>query len=124
MAGVIGIVEYLPQLSESKQVGDLLVNGMRLIPGKNEVEIAKWQEISKSPLIQSRIDKGIIRVLFEEPTFVAAETGKRDKTTTRTSTPVETKLEAEIPASPVAIDGSVFVVRPPEVEKTPTPPKK
>lgn len=122
MVGIVGIVEYLPQLSEQKQVGDLLVNGMRLIPGKNEVDIAKWQQSSKNPLIQSRIDKGIIRVLFENPSLVAVDTGKKEKTTSRTSTPVETKLEQEV--TPIAVDTSTFVVRPPEVEKPPTSPKK
>lgn len=124
MAGIIGIVEYLPQLSDSKQIGDLLINGMRLIPGKNEVDINKWQQMSGKSSIQSRIDKGIIRVLFETPSLVVVETKQEEKASLRTSTPVETNLEAEISTLPIAPDTSAFVVRPPEVAKTPTPPKK
>lgn len=122
MTRIIGIVEYLPQLSESRQVGDLLIDGMRLIPGKNEVDITKWQQSSKNPLIQARIDKGIIRVLFENPSLIAVDTGKKEKTTSRTSTPVETKLTQDV--TPEAVDMSVFAVRPPEVEKTPITTKK
>lgn len=121
---MIGIVEFLPQLSDSKQIGDLLINGMRLIPGKNEVDINKWQQISENSLIRSRIEKGIIRVLFENPSLIAIETKQKEKASPRTSTPVETKLETESAALPVAVDVSAFVVRPPEVEKTPTPSKK
>ena len=124
MAGIIGIVEYLPQLGDSKQVGDLLINGMRLIPGKNEVDINKWQQMSGHPLIQSRIDKGIIRILFENPSLIAVDTKQKEKVSARTSTPVETKLEVEAPALPVTVDMSAFVVRPPEVEKTLTISKK
>ncbi|MEG4149010.1 hypothetical protein [Microcoleus sp. Pol12B5] len=116
---ILGIVEYLPQLNSVKQTGDLFIGGMQLVTGKNEVDIETWKEHANHPLIKKRIEQGILRVFFDQPTVITPPENKR---ASRTSTPVETKLEQEV--IPIAVDTSTFVVRPPEVEKTPTPPKK
>lgn len=116
----IGIVEYIPSLSPTKQGGDLFVGSVQLVAGRNEVDIDKWNEFADHPLIKSRKEQGIIRVLFGEPTIIVPSEAKK---TTRTSTPVETKLVAQ-EITPEVADMSAFVVRPPEVEKTPTLPKK
>jgi hypothetical protein len=92
---ILGIVEYLPQLNSVKQSGDLIVNGIQLVAGTNEVNIDRWNEIASHPLIQQRIEMGIIRVHFDRPTVVTgtgeskADTGKK---VSRTATPIETKL--------------------------------
>ena len=116
---MIGLVEYLPQLSPVKQSGDLFVGTIQLVAGRNEVDIDKWKEFADHPLIKLRQEQGIIRVLFEQPTIISASEGKK----ARTSTPVETKLLTQELANE-AVDTSAFVVRPPEVEKTTTFPKK
>lgn len=117
---MIGYVEYLPQLSAVKQTGDLFIGTMQLVPGRNEVDIDKWKEFADHPGIKARQEQGIIRVLFEQPTVITPPDTKK---ATRVSTPVETKLVAQ-EATPETVDVSAFVTRPPEVEKTPTPPKK
>jgi hypothetical protein len=119
MSGIIGIVEYLPQLSPVPQSGDLFVGSIQLVAGKkNEVDIDKWKEVADHPLIKLRQEQGIIRVLFEQPTVIAPPDTKK---TARVSAPIETKLIAQ-EASSEAADVSAFVTRPSEVEKTPTPP--
>lgn len=116
----IGIVEYLPSLSPTKQGGDLFVGSIQLVAGRNEVDIDKWNEFADHPLIKSRKEQGLIRVLFEQPTIIVPSEAKK---TTRTSTPVETKLTTQ-GLAPEVVDTSAFVVRPPEVEKNATLPKK
>jgi len=116
----IGIVEYIPSLSPTKQGGDLFVGSVQLVAGRNEVDIDKWNEFADHPLIKSRKEQGLIRVLFGEPTIIVPSEAKK---TTRTSAPVETKLVAQ-EITPEVANMSAFVVRPPEVEKTPTLPKK
>jgi hypothetical protein len=115
----LGIVEYIPSLSPTKQGGDLFVGSVQLVAGRNEVDIDKWNEFADHPLIKSREEQGLIRVLFGQPTIIVPPEAKK---TARTSTPVETKLTQDI--TPEAVDMSAFTVRPPEVEKTPIPPKK
>lgn len=115
----IGIVEYIPSLGPTKQGGDLFIGSVQLVAGRNEVDIDKWNEFAGHPLVKSRKEQGIIRVLFELPTIIVPPETKK---TTRTSTPVETKLAQDI--TPEVVDISASVVRPPEVEKTPIPPKK
>lgn len=115
---MIVLVDYLPQLSPIRQSGDLFVGSIQLTPGRNEVDRDKWEEFADHPQIKLRKEQGLIRVLSEQPTVIAPPESKK----ARVSTPVETKLtEQEINPN---IDMSAFVVRPPEVEKTPTPPKK
>jgi hypothetical protein len=116
----IGIVEYIPSLSPTKQGGDLFVGSVQLVAGRNEVDIDKWNEFADHPLIKSRKEQGLIRVLFEQPTIIVPSEAKK---TTRTSAPVETKLVAQ-EITPEVANMSAFVVRPSEVEKTPTLPKK
>ena len=116
---MIGFVEYLPQLSQVPQSGDLFVGSIQLVAGKkNEVDIDKWKEVADHPLIKLRQEQGIIRVLFEQPTVIASPDIKK---TARVSTPIETKLVAQEP-TPETTDVSASVSRPPEVEKAPTPP--
>src|SRR4028118_505810 len=116
---MIGYVEYLPQLSPVPQSGDLFVGSIQLVAGKkNEVDIDKWKEVADHPLIKLRQEQGIIRVLFEQPTVIAPPDTKK---TVRASAPVETKLVAQDPTHETA-DVSASVARPPEVEKTSTPP--
>lgn len=117
---MIGIVEYLPQLSSVKQIGDLFLGTIRLIPGRNEVDTEKWKEYANHPLVKQRIEQGILRVTFNQPTVI---TPPEVKKTMRVATPVETELVAQDP-TPETVDVSAFVVRPPEIAKTPTPPKK
>lgn len=117
---MIGIVEYLPQLSAVKQIGDLFLGPIRLIPGQNEVDTEKWKEYADHPGVKQRIAQGILRVTFDQPTII---TPPEVKKTIRVSTPVETELVAQEP-TPETVDASAFVARPPEVAKTPTPPKK
>ena len=116
---MIGIIEYLPQLSPIRQSGDLFIGSIQLVAGRNEVDIDKWKEIADHPLVKLRQEQGIIRVLFEPPTVIVSPDSKKSA---RTSAPVETKLVQEI--SPEIADVSAFVVRPPEVEKTLTISKK
>lgn len=116
---MIGIVEYLPQLSSVKQIGDLFLGPIRLIPGRNEVDTEKWKEYADHPGVRQRIEQGILRVTFDQPTVI---TPPETKKSTRTSTSVITQLEEE--TTPAVADVSTFVIRPPEVEKTPTPSKK
>lgn len=127
---MIGLIEYLPQLSPIRQSGDLFIGPIQLVAGRNEVDIDKWKEFSDHPLIKLRQEQGIIRVLFEQPTVI---TPPETKEFARVTTPVETKLVSK-EATPEVVDVSAFVTRPPEVEKpatlpkevekTPTPPKK
>ena len=117
---MIGIIEYLPQLSSDRQSGDLFVGSIQLVAGRNEVDIDKWKEIADHQLVKLRQEQGIIRVLFEPPTVIVSPDSKKSA---RTSTPVETKLVTpEI--SPESVDVSSFVARPSEIEKTPIFPKK
>jgi hypothetical protein len=116
---MIGYVEYLPQLSQVPQSGDLFVGSIQLVAGKkNEVDIDKWKEVADHPLIKLRQEQGIIRVLFEQRTVITPPDTKK---IARVSAPVETKLIAQ-EATPEVADVSAFVTRPPEVEKSPTPP--
>lgn len=115
----LGIVEYIPSLSPTKQGGDLFIGSMQLVAGRNEVDIDKWNEFANHPLVKSRKEQGIIRVLFEQPTIIVPPEVKR---TARASTPVETKLTQDV--TPEAVDTSTFAVRPPEVEKTSITTKK
>lgn len=115
---MIRIVEYLPQLSAVKQIGDLFLGTIRLIPGRNEVDSEKWKEYADHPLVKQRIQHGIIRVISDQPTVIAPPETKKS---TRTSTSVVTQL-AEEETTPAVVDVSTFVARPPEIEKTPTPP--
>lgn len=115
----LGIVEYIPSLSPTKQGGDLFVGSVQLVAGRNEVDIDEWNKFADHPLVESRKEQGIIRVLFEQPTIIVPPEAKK---TTRASAPVETKLTQDI--TPEAVDMSAFAVRPPEVEKTPIPLKK
>lgn len=117
---MIGIIEYLPQLSPDRQGGDLFIGSIQLVAGRNEVDIDKWKETADHQLVKQRQEQGIIRVLFESPTIIVSPDNKKSA---RTSASVETKLVTpEI--SPESVDVSAFVVRPPEVEKTPILPKK
>lgn len=117
---MIGIIEYLPQLSPIRQSGDLFIGSIQLVAGRNEVDIDKWKEIADHPLVKLRQEQGIIRVLFEPPTVIVSPDSKKS---TRVSTSVETKLVTQ-ELSPDITDVSAFVVRPPEVEKTLTISKK
>lgn len=117
---MIGIVEYLPQLSSVTQIGDLFLGPIRLIPGRNEVDTEKWKEYADHPGVKQRIEQGILRVTFDQPTVI---TPPEVKKTMRVSTPIETELVAQ-DSTPETVDVSTSVVRPPEVAKTPTPPKK
>lgn len=119
MTGIIGIVEYLPQLNAVKQTGDLFIGGIQLVAGRNEVDMDKWREVADYPGVKARKEQGILRVTFDRPTVIAAPEAKKS---VRNSVPVETNLESEIPASPVVPDASTSVSRPPEIEKTPTAP--
>ncbi len=117
---MIGIVEYLPQLSSVKQIGELFLGTIRLMPGRNEVDTEKWKEYAEHPLVKQRIEQGILRVTFDQPTVI---TPPETKKSTRVSTPVETKLVAQ-EVTPEVVDVSAFAVRPPEVERTPISQKK
>lgn len=117
---MIGIIEYLPQLSPVRQGGDLFIGSIQLVAGKNQVDTEKWKEYADLPLVKQRIEQGILRVTFDEPTVITLPETKKS---TRVSTPVETKLVAQ-EITPEVTDTSAFVIRPPEVEKNPTPPKK
>jgi hypothetical protein len=116
---MIGLIDYLPQLSPIRQSGDLFIGPIQLVAGRNEVDTDKWKEFADHPLVKLRQEQGIIRVLFEQPTVIAPPDGKK---AARASTPVETKLVAQ-EITPEVVDMSAFVARPPEVEKT-TLPKK
>lgn len=118
---MIGLIEYLPQLSPIRQSGDLFIGSIQLVAGRNEVDIDKWKEVADHPLIKQRQEQGIIRVLFESPTVITPPENK--KATARVATPVETKLATQ-ETTPETVDVSAFVTRPSEVEKTPIPPKK
>jgi hypothetical protein len=117
---MIILVDYLPQLSPIRQSGDLWVGSIQLTPGRNEVDSDKWEEFANHPQIKLRKEQGLIRVLSEQPTVIVSPDSKKSA---RVSTPVETKLVAQ-ETTPEAVDVSAFVVRPPEVEKTPISPKK
>lgn len=117
---MLGLIEYLPQLSPIRQSGDLFIGPIQLVAGRNEVDIDKWKEVADHPLIKLRQEQGIIRVLFEQPTVITPPDTKK---AARISTPVETKLVAQ-ETTPEVVDVSAFVTRPPEVEKTPISPKK
>lgn len=92
---MLGIIEYLPHVNGSKQIGDLLIGNIQLIPGNNEVDINEWEACANHPLIQQRIQQGIIRVTFAHPAvIVVSDSGKKEKVP-RTASPVETKLNAE-----------------------------
>lgn len=117
---MIGIIEYLPQLSSVKQIGELFLGPIRLVPGRNEVDTEKWKEYADHPLVKQRIEQGILRVTFDQPTVITPPETK--KSSTRTTTSVVTQLEEE--TTPATVDVSTFVTRPPEVEKTPISSKK
>lgn len=92
---MLGIVEYLPHVNGSRQVGDLLIGSIHLIPGNNEVDIDEWDASANHPLIQQRIQQGIIRVTFAQPAvIVVPDNGKKEKVP-RIAAPIETKLNAE-----------------------------
>ncbi len=119
---MFGIIDYQPQRGPIQKHGDLICSpSIKLTEGLNEVDIDEWSRIADTPAIKSRIEAGVIRPTFAPPTIV---TVTEKSTTTRKSTPIETKLAAQPETTPEVVDVSAFVTRPPEVEKTPTPPKK
>lgn len=88
---MIGIVEYIPP---SMQRGNLIVGDTMLVPGRNEVDIDKWREFAENPLVKQRIEQGILRVSFDQPTVIVADApGNKKEKVSRVSPPVETKLD-------------------------------
>lgn len=124
---MLGIVEYLPQLDPSRQVGDLLIGSIRLLPGKNSVDIDLWRQIAELPLVKQRIEAGIIRAQFDSnPSIIipavssGVSKGKNkdsDSKVTRQSTPIETEL-APVESIPEAVETPAPIIPVPLISDT------